>query len=396
MAAENLHEIFSRHNLAFFLANARTPNYPIIYASDQYFKLTGHQASDILGRNVLYGLCQSKSVMELRDAIREERSTTVCVHSTRKDGTLYWSAFYLCPVHCHGSPTTDFFIGIQSDITSLVQQATFDEEHDISSIASTEEHRAACIANDIKKHAEELQKSFCTTDCAIDASVPSSLLSVLGPIQDNFCLSDPSLPDNPMVYCSPGFLAMTGYSCDELVGFNCRILQGPDTDQHAVQQIRDALTAAKPITITLLNYKKDKTPFLNCVHIAPIRDATGKIQYFCGVQIDVTQSSSSPGIAAGLSTLSLSPESSAEVEHQSRDTDSTHMQRKDSIDNNKDAATRKSVEYAPTTLQLLQQKGVVGTVRVASRALSSHGLRRSIDDQRQPLSPSGTTGRRYR
>jgi PAS domain-containing protein len=68
-----------------------------------------------------------------------------------------------------------------------------------------------------------------------------TLVKALQTAQQNFVITDPSLPDNPIVYASQGFLNLTGYSMDQILGRNCRFLQGPDTDPDAVDRIRRAI-----------------------------------------------------------------------------------------------------------------------------------------------------------
>jgi PAS domain S-box-containing protein len=96
--------------------------------------------------------------------------------------------------------------------------------------------------------------------------------------------SDPSQPDNPMIYVSEEFERQTGYTPEESVGRNCRFLQGPDTDPHAVEAIRQALRAQTRFTIDILNYRKDGTPFVNRLRIRPIYDAEGRLMFFAGAQ----------------------------------------------------------------------------------------------------------------
>ncbi|MFZ1415602.1 MAG: PAS domain-containing protein [Defluviicoccus sp.] len=97
-------------------------------------------------------------------------------------------------------------------------------------------------------------------------------------------ISDPSRPDNPMIYVSEEFETQTGYSPEEALGRNCRFLQGPETDPKAVQAIRDALAAQTEITIDILNYRKDGTKFWNRLRIRPLFDDKGKLLYFAGAQ----------------------------------------------------------------------------------------------------------------
>jgi PAS domain S-box-containing protein len=103
-----------------------------------------------------------------------------------------------------------------------------------------------------------------------------------------FTLADPRLDDMPLVYVNRTFEAMTGYTADEVMGRNCRFLQGRDTDPVPVDKLRRAVRDGRSATVELRNYRKDGTPFWNEVHIAPVRDDHGEIVRFVGVQIDVT------------------------------------------------------------------------------------------------------------
>ena len=96
--------------------------------------------------------------------------------------------------------------------------------------------------------------------------------------------SDPSRPDNPMIYVSDEFEVQTGYTPEEATGRNCRFLQGPDTNPHAVEAIRQGLKAQTRFTIDILNYRKDGTPFVNRLRIRSIYDAEGRLLFFAGAQ----------------------------------------------------------------------------------------------------------------
>jgi PAS domain S-box-containing protein len=100
----------------------------------------------------------------------------------------------------------------------------------------------------------------------------------------NFILTDATKPDLPIVFASPGFLEMTGYTRIEVMGRNCRFLQGEHTDQETVSQIRKSLNDGCDIGVTILNYKKDGTPFWNQLFIAPLADSTNQVRYHVGVQ----------------------------------------------------------------------------------------------------------------
>ena len=102
-----------------------------------------------------------------------------------------------------------------------------------------------------------------------------------------FSVVDARQPDLPLVWVNPAFERLTGYAADEVRGRNCRLLQGPDTDPRAVQRIRAALGAARPVTETLLNYRQDGSTWWNEVVITPVHSAAGELTHFVGVQIDV-------------------------------------------------------------------------------------------------------------
>ena len=96
--------------------------------------------------------------------------------------------------------------------------------------------------------------------------------------------SDPSLPDNPMIFVSEEFEKQTGYSAQEALGQNCRFLQGPGTSQHAIAAIRHALLAQTRFMIDILNYRKDGSAFVNRLRIRPIYDPGGRLLFFAGAQ----------------------------------------------------------------------------------------------------------------
>jgi len=115
------------------------------------------------------------------------------------------------------------------------------------------------------------------------------LMSALSGSQQNFAISDPTLPDNPIVYVSQGFLDLTGYTLDQVLGRNCRFLQGPGTDQSAVDVIRKGIQEGIDTSVCLLNYKADGTPFWNQFFVAALRDAENNVVNYVGVQCEVSK-----------------------------------------------------------------------------------------------------------
>nr|AML76448.1 putative LOV domain-containing protein [Manilkara zapota] len=112
------------------------------------------------------------------------------------------------------------------------------------------------------------------------------LATTLERIEKNFVITDPRLPDNPIIFASDSFLELTEYSREEILGRNCRFLQGPETDPATVKKIREAIDTQIEITVQLINYTKTGKKFWNLFHLQPMRDQKGEVQYFIGVQLD--------------------------------------------------------------------------------------------------------------
>ena len=103
-----------------------------------------------------------------------------------------------------------------------------------------------------------------------------------------FLITDVRQPDNPIVDANPAFITMTGYARDTILGRNCRFLQGPGTDPTMVAHLGKAIRAEQSVTVTLLNYRQDRSPFWNELTISPLRDRNGQVTHYVGVQNDVT------------------------------------------------------------------------------------------------------------
>jgi PAS domain S-box-containing protein len=102
-------------------------------------------------------------------------------------------------------------------------------------------------------------------------------------------VTDPNQPDNPVVFANHAFQQLTGYGPDDIMGQNCRFMQGPETDPEAIAAIRAALAARTDIAIELVNYRKDGRPFWNALFISPVFGADGRLLYYFGSQLDVTR-----------------------------------------------------------------------------------------------------------
>jgi PAS domain S-box-containing protein len=103
------------------------------------------------------------------------------------------------------------------------------------------------------------------------------------------CLSDPHLEDSPIVFCNQAFEQLTGYAKDEIIGRNCRFLQGEETDPEAVAEIRRTLRQQEDCHLELINYRKDGSSFWNALFISPVVDTEGNLIYHFASQLDVSR-----------------------------------------------------------------------------------------------------------
>jgi PAS domain S-box-containing protein len=101
-------------------------------------------------------------------------------------------------------------------------------------------------------------------------------------------ITDPRLHDNPVVFANDSFCRLTGYRREEILGRNCRFLQGPETNPEDVCKIHDAVASTRPIEIDIRNHRKDGEPFWNRLLLAPVFDDAGALAYFFASQVDVT------------------------------------------------------------------------------------------------------------
>ncbi len=114
------------------------------------------------------------------------------------------------------------------------------------------------------------------------------LLAAVNEMASGMIVTDALQPDQPIIFTNQAFCAITGYQPAEILGRNCRFLQGPATDRAAVARLRAAIAEGRPVRERLLNYRKDGQPFWNQIAISPVRDDTGQVIAFVGLQTDVT------------------------------------------------------------------------------------------------------------
>ncbi|MFW3172803.1 diguanylate cyclase domain-containing protein, partial [Geodermatophilus sp. CPCC 206100] len=127
---------------------------------------------------------------------------------------------------------------------------------------------------------------------AVPVPVPAAvslLEQALGATPDGVSIVDVRLPDQPLVYVNAAFERLAGLPREQLVGRNCRFLQGPDTDPAAVAAVRRAVASGRECRVTMLNHRgPERTPWWNELHLTPVRGEDGEVAQYIGVQVDVT------------------------------------------------------------------------------------------------------------
>ncbi|KAI0472175.1 hypothetical protein GGR56DRAFT_110654 [Xylariaceae sp. FL0804] len=119
-------------------------------------------------------------------------------------------------------------------------------------------------------------------------TLPAHLRDLSEGLAEVLCLTDPSRPDNPIVFASEEFHRTTQYGMRYVLGRNCRFLQGPKTNPSSVRRLREKLAEGKEHCETLLNYRRDGSPFMNLLMVAPLYDSRGVVRYHIGAQVDVS------------------------------------------------------------------------------------------------------------
>lgn len=180
-----------------------------------------------------------------------------------------------------------FFESLQKDVIDLQKE----------NMALKEVVRSHIKADDAKKilgdcNATEKLPSIVLEHCGCPTDLAQKDFNLVNSVQKSqqcFVITDPSLQDNPIVYASNDFLTLTGYSREQVLGRNCRFMQGNDTDPNKVAKIRKALSSGDDVSVTFINYTADGTAFWNKLFIAALRDAQNNIVNYIGVVVQVAR-----------------------------------------------------------------------------------------------------------
>nr|AHZ63927.1 phototropin [Percursaria percursa] len=304
-AAPQLTQVLSSLRHTFAVADATLPDMPLVYASDGFYTMTGYTKDEVLGHNCRFLQGEAtdlNEVAKIREAIQQGKGTAVRLLNYKKDGTPFWNLLTVTPVYAADGSLSKF-IGVQVDVTSKTEGSAYMDNAGVPLLVKYNDRLKQNVAHDIVEEvvdavtAAETPKATQGNIGAAPKAFPRvaiDLASTVERIQQAFVISDPNLPDSPIVFASDAFLKMTGFSRYEVLGRNCRFLQGKDTDTRAVDEIRSAIAEGTECTVRLLNYKKDGSPFWNMFSLAPMSDIDGTVCFFIGVQVDVTSAAELP------------------------------------------------------------------------------------------------------
>ncbi|MBD1836713.1 EAL domain-containing protein [Coleofasciculus sp. FACHB-64] len=280
------------------------------------YLVKGKMDAPLLERAIRYSIERVKTL----EALRESESRLENILGSLDDSVWSVSAITREPIYIspaaaeiYGRPVSQFFERpnlwlevihpddrerIEAMTQALLQVGAADEEYRIFRPDGEERWirnrahlgrdangnviRIDGLAADItkRKQAEEALRSAMRENSQLAAAIANLTTGVT--------ITDPTLPDNPIIFVNPAFTAITGYSATEVMGSNCRFLQGKDTDFTVVKVMREAIASKQPIMCVVLNYCKDGTPFWNELTINPVFDNDGKLINFIGLQNDIT------------------------------------------------------------------------------------------------------------
>lgn len=296
----------------FVVADATLPDCPLVYVSEGFVKMTGYPAEEILGHNCRFLQGEGtdpKHVNQIREAIKKGKTLCTRLLNYKKDGTPFWNLLTITPIRNETGRVVKF-VGVQVDVTATTEGHSINDAAGVPLLINYDdrlkENVAKPIVDDVMhavqvgegsssfKRISERNSHGRGSHSGGTGTFPRyalDLATTVERIQSNFVIADPTLPDCPIVFASDSFIQLSGYRREEILGRNCRFLQGKHTDRKTVETLKAAIKEGKEITVRLLNYKKNGMPFWNMLTVAPIKDALGAPRFLVGVQVDVTQES---------------------------------------------------------------------------------------------------------
>ncbi|KAJ0489523.1 putative non-specific serine/threonine protein kinase [Helianthus annuus] len=334
---------------SFTISDPWIPGHPIVFASKELLKRSGYSRQEVVGNNgrMFQGIkTNRRSVMEIRHAVREERTIQLTLLNYMKNGTPFWIFFHMFPVFSKEDGRVVHFVGVQVPImptrsasglceydaaaalrfcrrevcSDTVAELTRIRNLDLAD-HDTESTNAAWKVSDLERreasnamgnilslltHYSQLtgklvsEKRCCSSYMS---GVGASLNISLARIKQSFVLTDPHKTNIPIVYASDAFLELTGYARHEVLGRSCRFLSGQETDVSTELQITNSIEDGKACSVCILNYRKDGSPFWNSLHISPVRNASGRTAYFVEVHMNVNRAEKQQNLRPEMSVV---------------------------------------------------------------------------------------------
>nr|CAB3488798.1 unnamed protein product [Digitaria exilis] len=335
--SEELRAALSAFQQTFVVSDATRPDHPILYASAGFFNMTGYSSNEVVGRNCRFlqgSGTDPAEIANIRQALAAGSNYCGRLLNYKKDGTPFWNLLTIAPIKDEDGRVLKF-IGMQVEVSKYTEG---DKDTAIrpnglpeSLIKYDEKSMLKPREDPLLDSDDERPESFDDDFRRKEMRRGIDLATTLERIEKNFVITDPRLPDNPIIFASDSFLQLTEYSREEILGRNCRFLQGPETDRGTVKKIRDAIDNQTEVTVQLINYTKSGKKFWNLFHLQPMRDQKGDVQYLIGVQLDGTERARDAAAKDG-AMLVLGSDESIDLKHfrpvkplGSGDTGSVHL-----------------------------------------------------------------------
>ncbi|GFZ20549.1 phototropin 1 [Actinidia rufa] len=344
--SEDVKDALSTFQQTFVVSDATKPDYPVMYASAGFFKMTGYTSKEVIGRNCRFlqgSGTDPEDVAKIREALQVGNNYCGRLLNYKKDGTPFWNLLTIAPIKDDTGKVLKF-IGMQVEVSkhtegakdkmtrpnglpeSLIRYDARQKEMATSSVTelvqavkrpralsestnrplvrrseggSDSERSEAVGWKNSENAAPPRRHSVAGTRASMQkiSELPeqkpkkSARRSFMAkPVRPVTNLTNVGVTmdddDATTIFASDSFLELTEYSREEILGRNCRFLQGPETDPATVRKIRDAIDNQTEVTVQLINYTKSGKKFWNLFHLQPMRDQKGEVQYFIGVQLD--------------------------------------------------------------------------------------------------------------
>jgi len=229
-------------------------------------------------KTIVKDVCESKSLAQARDLLADEDFVCVFVNEILPDGD---GISLLSDIEQRGLTTSLIILTERPDEFVMLEWIDAGAADYLQRSRLTPEIVAKTVQIAVKFQQAALEKQevldmIRIRERAVDAAT------------NGIVIADASLPDCPIVYANTSFQKISGYSEPEIIGRNCRFLQGPETDPQSVTLIREAIRDERAIQVTIRNYRKDCTSFWNEVTISPMCDSMGNVTHYVGIQTDVS------------------------------------------------------------------------------------------------------------